>query len=53
MGLTQKYREEAQSIADEIYNKYGIECSICESTNEANLTDEEINIIESVIKERK
>ena len=36
MGLTQKYREEAQSISDEIYNKYDIRCKIGESANEAN-----------------
>ena len=35
-GLTQKYREEAQSIADEIYDKYDISCGIGESANEAN-----------------
>lgn len=35
-GLTQKYREEAQSIADEIYDKYGISCRIGISANELN-----------------
>lgn len=36
MGLTQKYREEAQSIADEIYDKYGISCGIGQNASEAN-----------------
>lgn len=50
MRLTQKYREEAQAIADEIREKYGISCSIGISANEANNNiDKALEYVDEII----
>lgn len=45
MGLMQKYREEAQAIANDIHSKYGIICRVCESSSEMN------NHIDKIVRE--